>query len=253
MSNTFLKILRFQIAAPETPLPHPECPQVDDINNPKLLPFPGDCTKYYSCMNGLAYPQKCPGIFHWSRLASRCEYPEKAMCPWQLVEATMPITAATLPIVATPSPVAASISDSVYHLYPNDCNRYYKCEAVACPNNYHWNYQKQQCDFPHLAHCPFRPTTPVIPTAPTAPPTAATAPPTAATASPTALPTGTTEACIECTHWCLGQGHIYLPYPGDCRKFIQCNGLAFIHNCPNDLLWNDKLKTCDRFCIVNDV
>lgn len=47
---------------------------------------------------------------------------------------------------------------------------------------------------------------------------------------------------------CANEGAAYLPYPGDCTKFIQCNGLAFVQTCPTNLHWNAALQTCDRFC-----
>ncbi|XP_061390508.1 probable chitinase 10 [Musca vetustissima] len=224
-----------EISSLERPFPHPQCPKIDDPYRPILLAYPQDCSKYYSCQNGMAYLEQCPGNYLWNPLNQLCDYPERVSC----VQPTPDI----------PRPGNNDARNIYYQLYPNDCSRYYKCEAQTCPPNYYWNSYKQHCDLPQLAQCPFEPVMPpattyppVIPTAPTVPP-----PPPPAATDPNAV-----EECTECASWCLGQGHIYLPYPQDCRKFIQCNGLAFIHKCPDQLLWNDKLKTCDRFCVRND-
>ncbi|XP_075162674.1 uncharacterized protein LOC142235304 [Haematobia irritans] len=220
---------------PESPVLHPLCAEHNLSQKPKFLPFPQDCAKYYSCLNGLAYVEKCPEPFLWNPLNQICDNPQNVQCQGQ--ETTI-----------TPSGTISP--NTIYQIYPNDCNRYYQCEAKACPLNYHWNAQQEKCDFPHLAHCPFmvmRPQTPVT-EYPILPPTA----PTASPITP-ATNANAGELCDECESWCLGQGHIYLPYPSDCRKFIQCNGLAFVHKCPDQLLWNDKLKTCDRFCVRNNV
>ncbi|XP_073841569.1 uncharacterized protein [Musca autumnalis] len=226
--------MAIEISTLERPFPHPQCPKIDDPRMPTFLPYPQDCAKYYSCLNGMAYPEACPGNFLWNPLNQLCDRPENVVC----LQPT---------VIPTPD-TDSTHSYTYYQPYPNDCSRYYKCEAQICPPGYYWNSYKHQCDLPQLAQCPFA-AAPVVPATSYTPivPTAGTV----QQSTPTVNLNGG-ELCDECASWCLGQGHIYLPYPQDCRKFIQCNGLAFIHKCPDQLLWNDKLKTCDRFCVRND-
>ena len=39
---------------------------------------------------------------------------------------------------------------------------------------------------------------------------------------------------------------MYLPYPKDCSKFCQCsNGVAYEHDCPPGLYFDDNLDVCN--------
>lgn len=280
-----------------------------------MLAYPQDCNKYYSCFNGYAYLQQCPNNLHWSTLTYRCDYPSIANCQLSALpipaDPQIPSTSTLIPSLvgevvyqaqpndcskyfkcqawACPTnyhwnaltekcdfphkarcPFMVGVTDKVIglkqpaavgleansvnlftQLYPNDCNKYYQCQAMSCPLNYHWNYRSQHCDLPQLAQCPFKPLMPVeVETTTVSVPTAFTPPPTSA------IPTqpnvnGPTE-CVDCVQMCDGSLNLqYLPHPYDCHKFIQCNGWSFIHTCPDNLFWNAKLNTCDRICVTN--
>ncbi|KAH8261304.1 hypothetical protein KR044_006998, partial [Drosophila immigrans] len=137
-----------------------------------------------------------------------------------------------------------------YSVYPDDCSRYYEKRILRCPENYHWNAQSQRCDLPQFAGCA-APTTPVIiPTRiPINPaefvPTAAT-PPTII-GQPTVRPLpNDTKAPIDPEYICRNPGQTnYLPYPGDCHKFIYCGHIATVLYCPDGMFWNRNTQSCD--------
>ena len=297
----------------ETAIPHSDCPQIDDLNHVIMLPYPHDCSKYYSCLKGYAYLQQCPNNLQWSTLTYRCDYPDVAKCQTSLPIPNIPPTYPTAGVSSIPVPpnpneiiyelyplncakyykcqlrscspgyywnsltqrcdfphltlcsnnisgpqsevstLPLATSEIKYLPYPNDCSKFYDCQAMTCPTNYHWSVLHQQCTLPQLASCIYSPDVPLLTPVPTAIPstaiTAFTAPPTSATIAPTpAIPIGP-STCAECSQLCADSLHQYLPYPYDCHKFVQCNGLAFIHTCPDNLFWNVKLNTCDRYCV----
>lgn len=277
-----------------------------------MLPYPQDCSKYYSCLKGFAYLQQCPNNLQWSTLTYRCDYPEVAKC-----QASVPPTP-SIPATTPSIPLLPNSNEIIYDLYPLDCNKYYKCQLTNCPTGYYWNIQTQLCDFPHLtscsnnmvrpqlalsqvplgsselkflphandcgkyyecqafscpvnyhwsalhqqctlpqlANCIYSPDIPLLtptPATTTASPssiTAYTAPPTSGVTIPMPTTMIAPGVCVECFQLCEDSLHQYRPYPYDCHKFVQCNGLAFIHTCPDNLFWNAKLNTCDRYCVV---
>jgi hypothetical protein len=43
-----------------------------------------------------------------------------------------------------------------------------------------------------------------------------------------------------------GHYSVYVPYPGDCFKFIQCsNGFEIVHKCPANLVFDSSLNVCN--------
>lgn len=57
---------------------------------------------------------------------------------------------------------------------------------------------------------------------------------------------GTAAPAVEEGNPCLSMGIYFLPYPGDCTKFILCNdGIPYINNCPAGLHWNQAQGHCD--------
>lgn len=65
-----------------TPEPeiHPDCPAIEDTENPTHLPHLTDCSKFLKCLNGVAYEHDCPEGQHWSVDNSWCDFPENANC-----------------------------------------------------------------------------------------------------------------------------------------------------------------------------
>lgn len=54
----------------------PDCPAGENV----LVPYPGDCTKFYQCADGTAYVFDCPPGLHFSPVLLVCTYPEDAQC-----------------------------------------------------------------------------------------------------------------------------------------------------------------------------
>ncbi|XP_022221060.1 uncharacterized protein LOC111073173 isoform X2 [Drosophila obscura] len=96
--------------------------------------------------------------------------------------------------------------------FQSDCNRFYETRVLSCPPDLHWNAQLQQCGTQSLSGC---------------------------------SATATDNLSVTCAEK-LGQ---LIPYPGDCTRFIQCDYLPFVKNCPQYLFWNSKLLTCDKKCV----
>nr|XP_034195421.1 basic proline-rich protein-like [Osmia lignaria] len=55
------------------------CPPENDVDV-TLLPNPDDCTSYYSCNQGIAWPMYCPGRLHFNAELRVCDSPEHAKC-----------------------------------------------------------------------------------------------------------------------------------------------------------------------------
>ncbi|KAL9906453.1 peritrophin-1-like [Glossina fuscipes] len=233
-----------ELIVSEHPIKHEDCPRLDDNNHPILLAHPNDCRRYYSCLDGFAYPKMCPENLHWSAVTYRCDYPEIAKCE---TEANIDNQIAN----------ANNFKSKVYFQnHPSDCNRFVQCQIMKCPPNYHWNAKTERCDFPHLAQCENYPPS----SNQSAGAATASTPPSSGNqengvTSP-GWPAGNdTQAssghCAVCDALCDRNDQMYLPFPGNCHKFIQCNGIAFIFNCPDHLYWNAKLNACDRICVPN--
>ncbi|TDG47655.1 hypothetical protein AWZ03_005953 [Drosophila navojoa] len=192
-----------------------QCPAYDDPNHIVMFAYPNDCRKYYACVNGLAYLHQCPENLYWSQLTYRCDYRQYAKCE------NMPYPEQTQ-----------------YSAYPGDCGRYFETRLLSCPNNYHWNDQYKRCDPPQIAGC--RPTPPLSTQIPFEP-TAATPP---AVIKPTIQPEH--NAPIDPQSLCIAAaGQLtYLPYPGDCHKFIQCGPTASVLTCAIGLYWNRSTQSC---------
>lgn len=58
---------------------------------------------------------------------------------------------------------------------------------------------------------------------------------------------GTAASGTEAFNPCEYTTHThYLPYPGDCTKFIICiDGIPYINDCPAGLVWNQEVEHCD--------
>ncbi|XP_034483157.1 probable chitinase 10 [Drosophila innubila] len=211
----------------EAPIELTQCPVYDDPNHIVMLPYPNDCRKYYTCLNGLGYAHQCPDNFYWSQLTYRCDFKQYSNCD-KSIDPSEPIK-----------------QHEHYSPYPGDCSRYYKTQTLSCPDNYHWNALSQRCDLPQFAGC-LSPTsssiipswnnnfTPIVPTAATPPTLIQT------TVRPGhRLPINPEYLCINAV------GMKYLPYPGDCQKFIYCGPTTNVLYCPDGLYWNRYSQSCD--------
>ncbi|XP_037953163.1 probable chitinase 10 [Teleopsis dalmanni] len=229
-------LLSFCEVATNEPIRHPQCPSYYNPQNPTFLPYPYDCQKYYTCLNGLAFTMICPENLHWSSSTNTCDLPSKAGC--MLIN----------PSLQSPQ-IITSMSGAVstYAPNPNDCNQFYFCQAMQCPANLHWNARLQRCDLPQFAACQAQQY--YIPNTISLPTNSATLPVT--NQSPTILIPSypATNFSNDLNQLCSASKHAYVKHPTDCHQFIQCNGIAFVHTCPDNLFWNSELMTCDHLCI----
>lgn len=117
------------------------CTGVPDLS---YIRSPNACYLYYSCINGIAYPQTCPDGLHFSMGLQRCVTPEESDCdienPPDLPEAPTPET----------SPECEGIADYRYIEEPSSCEWYYQCidgiaYRLSCPKHYVFSYEKQRC------------------------------------------------------------------------------------------------------------
>nr|XP_017008047.2 peritrophin-1 [Drosophila takahashii] len=193
-----------------------QCPPYDDPNHVVMLPFPNDCSKYYTCQRGQAYEHKCPANLYWSQMTYRCDYREYSNCNSD----------------NRPSP-----GDEVkYSPFPGDCSRFYETRVLRCEQNHQWSSLYQRCVAPQYADCqadyPGLPYDPI--------PTAATPP--SATATP---PTTSSYLPIDVASLCQNSvSNAYIPYPEDCHKFIHCGPTATVLTCPGNLYWNPGQLSC---------
>lgn len=68
-------------ASRETAEINPACLKPnEDPQDPTLLPYPGDCEKFYICNGGYAVPMECPAGLHWDTTENRCNWPLLAGC-----------------------------------------------------------------------------------------------------------------------------------------------------------------------------
>jgi len=107
----------------------------DGITNNMFLPYYGDCSKYYVCMNGLAIPQACDGDTLFDAKNQTCTYPDLARC--------MP----TCPPSALTS-----------FCYDRTCTKYVMCYAGnpvvrECCDGLQYNAETDRCDFPQYVDC----------------------------------------------------------------------------------------------------
>lgn len=132
--------------------------------------------------------------------------------------------------------------DGIYFLpHESDCTKFYECVfgdkyTLECPAGLHFNPEAQVCDFPELAGCePGSTGTPMDTTTPQL------------TETPWTELTTTDEPVITTPQSsCPPDGVHYLPYPGDCAKFIICNeGEMIVQECPAGLHFNPEIGNCD--------
>ena len=257
----------------------PRCPISNDPSGVTLLPH-ADCTKYYTCDWGYAIERPCPDGLHFNPWASACDWPWEAGCDPS--QPTLPgqTTSTSLPPVSTLSqdvtvtdqppidPRCPSQNDpSGVTLLPHqDCTKFYMCDwgrahQRSCPDNLHFNPQKNACDWAWEAGCD---------PSQTAPPGVGTTSQTTSspgggqtTSSPgggqttNSLPpvttsnfevTATSQAPIDprCPSENNPSNVVHLPHESYCTMFYICDwGRAVLLSCPDDLHFNRQSDKCD--------
>ncbi|XP_002061917.2 uncharacterized protein LOC6639279 [Drosophila willistoni] len=189
-----------------------QCPLIDDPTHPVMLPYPGDCGKYYVCFRRLAYARQCPLNSYWSPVTYRCDSKMLSNCQIDL------------PIYTDNQDFGIQYSPYPYR---------------SCPENNEWNAALQRCEpsqfsnyLPWMQPNPTGNPTGIVPTAPT-PPT---------------LPALHPDNYLPIDHVAICKGNAintYQPYPGDCHKFIHCGPQPTVITCAGQLFWNVKTQSCD--------
>ncbi|XP_039488984.1 uncharacterized protein LOC120450186 [Drosophila santomea] len=210
-----------------------QCPPFDDPNHNVMLPYPNDCRKYYVCQKGRAFEHQCPPNLFWSQMTYRCDYKEYSNCN-------------------SDNPRPNQDAGVIFSAYPGDCSRFYETRILRCEQNLEWSSVYQSCVPPLNGDCqrypvalppvyPFTPLPP-LPTTPTVLPYDPM--PTAAT-PPSITPTESNRLPIDVQPLCnISPPNSYIPYPGDCNKFIHCGPTATILTCPDSLKWNPGQRAC---------
>ncbi|CRL00914.1 CLUMA_CG014400, isoform A [Clunio marinus] len=123
-------------------VPDSRCPP-GTPNPPLHLSHPYFCDVFFTCVGGLAFPQRCPYGQHFSVQKSRCDWPEVANCGGSSPPGICP--------PGDPRP-------PVFLPHEYDCGRFYQCVwgepmEINCPPGMHWNIIDSVCDWPERANC----------------------------------------------------------------------------------------------------
>ncbi|XP_060651486.1 uncharacterized protein LOC132788172, partial [Drosophila nasuta] len=138
-----------------------------------------------------------------------------------LIGSTYSTYPSTLFSGSAPSYPSKPISESTYLPFPGDCNRYYQKTVLRCPSNTYWSSTLQRCDNINYSSC----------------------------SSINPEPPFDNRPEDDLVKLCANQLGMFIPYPGDCSRFIQCDYIPFVKICPKHLYWNSELLTCDKICV----
>jgi hypothetical protein len=214
------------------------------LDNVFVADAEGDCADYFTCVNGIANPARCPDGFYFDFARQMCYFSDQVVC----VDRSDPC-----------------YGKPQWYFVPrpeDGCAAFYRCEfgvgvPLDCPEGFFFDYAAQMCNFPHLVDCQDELPTPPTPPTPATTTTEATTttitpqtPPTPPTPSvnptiPTA-PTPTTS--LICENECEGRSDMLLPYPeGGCAAYIQCiNGYAMPPRlCPEPYYFDFPEQMCN--------
>lgn len=130
----------------------------------QFLGDPTDCSRYYNCIAGAAFPMECPKDAFWNEDKSQCDVAAKSRClnpqlhngDAAIVDGNDALEATTKTTTADSTPRCGGSAQFLAD--PTNCSRYYNCIGgtafvMNCPEGYFWNEDKQQCDVPAMARC----------------------------------------------------------------------------------------------------
>ncbi|XP_043066566.1 peritrophin-1 [Drosophila bipectinata] len=184
-----------------------QCPAYNDPAHPILLPDPTDCRNYFTCYFGQLQKRQCPSNLYWSETRYRCDLKQYSNC------------------------VEEEYNPQVeYRPFPGDCSRFYVTQVQLCPDNLHFSPTYGRCVDHRYAGCEALPWDPsqqgngYIPSG--------------HIPNTDYLPIDPPDLCNNVA------SNAYIPYPGDCQKFIHCGPRATVLLCPGDLFWNPLKSSC---------
>lgn len=170
-----------------------------------LTSMPGDCTKFYKCVNNTLLTFNCLDGFLFDTISRGCQIASQATCSSSLNNNNNNNLNNNLP--CDPSRDRTSV--------PGDCTRFYKCldnmlMTLNCPNGYLFDSITRNCQIANLAVCQ-----------------------------------NTTNTNIQNTQPPCDPRLDLSPLPGDCGKFFKCiNQLLYTFNCPSGYMFDVNSKEC---------
>ncbi|XP_057662384.1 chondroitin proteoglycan 2-like [Diorhabda carinulata] len=212
------------------------CPSSEGTSN---VVYPGDCSKYYKCIDGHSSIQSCPEAMFFNPDTKKCDYMDNVSCDLTTrhTSETSAATTSKTTTTTTPAnptsidPICPSTEGTTNVVYPDDCSKYYKCtdghsSILSCPENMLFNPKTNKCDYMDNVSC--NSTTPHTSTS------------TITTTSTPANPTSIDPICPST------EGTTNVVYPDDCSKYYKCtDGHSSILSCPENMLFNPKTNKCD--------
>ncbi|KAF8789910.1 Peritrophin-1 like protein [Argiope bruennichi] len=199
-----------------------------------LYPSEDDCSSYYMCTEGRAYPIKCPEGLHFNVEYGVCEPPCDARCDLT---------------VDCPSPIQFAYSKSFEILplhcpRPNglfpvagECGAYNLCSKgrahlLHCPPGFHYSSKDETCETPCSAQCD-------------------------KSVDCTLLNSGKSKRnLVPSVHLpllllCKTLSNGTLPNSKNCSSFYKCsNGKVHLMLCPRGLHFDPEDKTCKNPCLA---
>uniref|UniRef100_A0A182NDG7 Chitin-binding type-2 domain-containing protein n=1 Tax=Anopheles dirus TaxID=7168 RepID=A0A182NDG7_9DIPT len=138
----------------ERPPPPPESVVVQCAEESELkkIPHPTECDVYYRCLNGRLWVRQCPAGLLFDSVREQCNLAE-----------IVPLTIITACCMVLGSAVGSTLdcANTTQDTFLPDrqrCHYYVACvnratTPIVCPSGYHFNSEKQLCDYPSKAGC----------------------------------------------------------------------------------------------------
>ncbi|XP_037939771.1 protein obstructor-E-like [Teleopsis dalmanni] len=106
----------------------------EGVSNSVFLPFLGNCSKYYICMNSVAIERTCEQGYNFDAKTQSCTYPDQAQC------------------LPTCTKALSSFC------YDRTCTKYVLCYSGVpvlreCCDGLQYNSDTDRCDFPQYVDC----------------------------------------------------------------------------------------------------
>ncbi|RUS75839.1 hypothetical protein EGW08_016397 [Elysia chlorotica] len=246
------------------PAPNPyaaknRCPQ--GPNAPHFLyADPDDCTKFFSCSNGVNILMFCPSDLRFSDVYQVCVHPgsEFDTCGKTPASPTPSPGSSSSPAPQpgpssspAPNPYAAKNRcpqgpNAPHFLYadPDDCTKFFSCSngvniLMFCPSDLRFSDVYQVCVHPgsEFDTCGKTPASPTPDTGSSSSP----APQPGPSSSPAPNPYAAKNRCPQGPN----APHFLYADPDDCTKFFSCsNGVNILMFCPSDLRFSDVYQVC---------